>query len=330
MSAEKLAEVGKGLGLQGGELVKWIEQQQEVDRVERAARREAEKDEAERKAREAEAERKEREAEAERKEREAERKEREAERDRKAKEAERELQVRKDLEMKKLELEHERKLKGVEEKQGAPAGREGERGVQGPKLPVFVDGKDDLDSYLERFERFARTRKWAKEEWASNLSALLTGRALDVYARLSAEEAENYDKLKEAVLGRYRLNAEGFRLKLRDSVAEEGESPAQFIERLKGYVNKWVELSKVEKSVKGLVGLIVGEQFVATCSSGLATFLTEHSVKDLAELGQVASRFLEARGKSMKEQARGCRKALPGEWARRSRDNVLGVWTGRT
>ena len=26
-----------------------------------------------------------------------------------------------------------------------------------PKLPAFVDGKDDLDAYLQRFERFADT-----------------------------------------------------------------------------------------------------------------------------------------------------------------------------
>jgi hypothetical protein len=42
-----------------------------------------------------------------------------------------------------------------------------------PKLPTFVDGKDDIDSYLRRFERFASTNKWNKSSWASNLSALL-------------------------------------------------------------------------------------------------------------------------------------------------------------
>ena len=28
-----------------------------------------------------------------------------------------------------------------------------------PKLPSLVDGKDDLDAYLQRFERFAATAK---------------------------------------------------------------------------------------------------------------------------------------------------------------------------
>ena len=29
-----------------------------------------------------------------------------------------------------------------------------------PKLPSFVDGKDDLDAYLQRFERFADKTNW--------------------------------------------------------------------------------------------------------------------------------------------------------------------------
>ena len=31
-----------------------------------------------------------------------------------------------------------------------------------PKLPSFVDGKDDVDAYLQRVERFAAATKWEK------------------------------------------------------------------------------------------------------------------------------------------------------------------------
>ena len=49
--------------------------------------------------------------------------------------------------------------------------------AKAPKLPLFVDGKDDLYGFLQRFERFADTTKWHKTGWASKLSALLSGRA---------------------------------------------------------------------------------------------------------------------------------------------------------
>ena len=36
----------------------------------------------------------------------------------------------------------------------------GRQRAKGPKLPTFVDGKDDLDSYLKRFEWFAISNGW--------------------------------------------------------------------------------------------------------------------------------------------------------------------------
>ena len=66
--------------------------------------------------------------------------------------------------------------------------------AKAPKLPSFVDGKDDLDAYLHRFERFAEIAKWKKDGWAFKLSALLSGRALEVYSRLSEEAAKDYEK----------------------------------------------------------------------------------------------------------------------------------------
>ncbi|GFR78662.1 hypothetical protein ElyMa_004000000 [Elysia marginata] len=50
-----------------------------------------------------------------------------------------------------------------------------------PKLPHFQDGKDDLDIWLTRFERFAESNSWSRDKWSSSLCALLTGRALDCY-----------------------------------------------------------------------------------------------------------------------------------------------------
>ena len=46
-----------------------------------------------------------------------------------------------------------------------------------------------MDSYLSRFEKYATSNKW------DILSALLKGRALVVYDRLSTEDAADFDKL---------------------------------------------------------------------------------------------------------------------------------------
>ena len=67
------------------------------------------------------------------------------------------------------------------------------------KLSAFVDEKDKLNSNLLRFERYAENTNWEKITWAIKLSALLSGRAMDVYTRMSNEEANNYDKFYQQV-----------------------------------------------------------------------------------------------------------------------------------
>ena len=79
-----------------------------------------------------------------------------------------------------------------------------------PKLPSFMDGNDDLDAYLQRLERFAETAKWKTDGWPSKFSALLFGRALEVYSCLSQEAAKNYDKVKIALMKRYDLTEDGY------------------------------------------------------------------------------------------------------------------------
>ena len=93
-----------------------------------------------------------------------------------------------------------------------------------PKIPPFEDGKDDMDSYLRRFERYAGVQKWPKPTWATHLSALLKGRALDVYALLPSEYALDYDFLKDALLKRYDLTEDGFKRKFRSCKPDIGET----------------------------------------------------------------------------------------------------------
>ena len=52
---------------------------------------------------------------------------------------------------------------------------------------------DQIDAYIERFERFVKVQLWKPEVWATNLSTLLTGKALDVYSRILAADALDYN-----------------------------------------------------------------------------------------------------------------------------------------
>jgi len=141
---------------------------------------------------------------------------------------------------------------------------------------------------LQRIERFAPNPKWDKTVWAKKLSSLLSGRALDVYSRLSEEDAVNYDKMKLALMKRYDLTEDGYRRKFRGSKPETDESPDQCIVRLSAYLVLGLELSNTEQTFRGLKDLIVKEQFINSCPKELAVHLRERAPETMEEIAKLA------------------------------------------
>lgn len=91
-------------------------------------------------------------------------------------------------------------------------------------IPVFNEDRDNLDAYLKRFERVATGQDWPREKWATALSLCLSGEALRVFGRLSPDDSLSYNKVKLALLQRFRFTAEGYREKFWKSKPEDGET----------------------------------------------------------------------------------------------------------
>ena len=152
---EKDLELAARHGLQGGDALKFASERldKDAEREERRLERE-------------------REREKEREECEKQREEREKEREEREKERKHELE----------KLQYQSEISSSTRATTAT--------VQTPRLPPFVEGRDEMDSCLQRFERFAHAAGWEEDQWAVSLSALLTGKALDVYHRLGSEDAQ--------------------------------------------------------------------------------------------------------------------------------------------
>ena len=102
-------------------------------------------------------------------------------------------------------------------------------------LPYFEESKDKKDSYLSSFEKYATANKWGKSVWAAYLSALLKGRALDVYDRLSTKMRRKVTELKEALLKKFDMTECRFSKKFRYGRPESSETFIQFSSRLCSY-----------------------------------------------------------------------------------------------
>ena len=171
-----------------------------------------------------------------------------------------------------------------------------------PKLPTWQE-KDDMDSYLTRYEKYAQVQAWPGDRWAINLSALLTGKALDVYYRMPEEEIDTYESVKTALLKNFQFTEDGFRQKLFTSKAQIGETAAQYYARLDGYMKRWITLSKIQKTFEDLSGLVMKMAFFDGCHITLATHLKEHGSKTNLELVQLADIYIQAHNLNSLSQA---------------------------
>lgn len=182
-------------------------------------------------------------------------------------------------------------------------------------LPPFNEMRDDLDAYLQRFERVAVSQEWPRSKWALSLSLCLTGEALSVISRLDSASASDYDQVKTTLLLRFRYTAEGYREKFRKARPEDKETGLQYASRIAGHFDRWMELANVEKTYDALRDVMIAEQFMKGCSPTLRVFLKERNCKKLNSLAQNADCFLEAqdlinlgKDKLMKESSADARK----------------------
>ena len=305
-SMEKLTELGKEYGLSGAELRQFVSDEQTKERQQRQQEREEREEErrAEREQKMKEMElQKQLETDAEIRRSEQRLKEQEAEHQRAL-----ELQRQKDEEVKRTKreehqrtieltaMQHQQALLIAEAEKGKPIIKDTK--VKGPKLPWFDEDKDNMDSYLSRFERYAALQGWKIDQWSLHLSALLKGKALDVYSRLPTEDSLDYEKLKTALLKRFELTEEGFRKRFRAARPEKGETFIQYVSRSKNYLQRWFELGSVITTYEGVVDYLVRDQLLAISNQNLYLFLKEKTITDCQEMAVLADRYSEARGGS--------------------------------
>ncbi|KAL8595150.1 hypothetical protein ACOMHN_013823 [Nucella lapillus] len=320
-SLEQLMTLGREMGYSDEGLRKFIEGKQKVEREERAERRRAE----------AEAENRKMESEMENRKIEAENRKLEAEMENRKMEAEMEkLRLEMSLREKELEI---RRVAIESEDSDAPSsipGHHRPNHAPRPQLPKFSEGSDSMDAYISRFEVFARSQGWPEREWAMILSALLTGKALNIFSTLPAVQQSDFDCLKKALLQGFDLTEEAFRKKFRSVRLQAGETYFQFGARLEHYFQKWLELSGTGEEFLELKELILREQVLTGCGPELTIHLRERQPKTTAELLQMAEIYREARAdtKSCVRQVsstgeRGDKK--PDELPRKSAQSTKGV-----
>ena len=180
---------------------------------------------------------------------------------------------------------------------------------KGPKVPKLNEG-DDIDAYLHTFEKLAEAYNWKQETWATRLAALLSGKALEAFARMERDDSQDYQKLKKAILRRYELTSEAYRKKFRSSRRHHDETFAEWSVRLSRYADQWWEAEDIAPTaiksteVKSVKDLLIREQLLESSPEDLRTWLKERKPKSVKEMVTLADQFITSRSKGSDQKSK--------------------------
>lgn len=109
---------------------------------------------------------------------------------------------------------------------------------------------------------------------------------------MDVNDAEDYDKVKEAVLAKYEITADTYRRRFGALDIHQDETLELYI-RLKDLFNKWVRPET--SSVKDICGLLILEQFLRMVDPDLEVWIRERDPKSAENAARLAEVFLLAR-----------------------------------
>lgn len=149
-----------------------------------------------------------------------------------------ELKIRsQELELEILRMRAEERSGGEQSmSRSGLCSNEGSQGSRGDvrrfvKLLPPLGEKTDIETYLATFETICQINQIPPELQACVLASVLTGIALEAYSELPVVEASNYEAVKTALLARYHLNAEAYRIKFRSTSRSPDELCTEWTDR---------------------------------------------------------------------------------------------------
>uniref|UniRef100_A0A671WFH3 Gypsy retrotransposon integrase-like protein 1 n=1 Tax=Sparus aurata TaxID=8175 RepID=A0A671WFH3_SPAAU len=210
---------------------------------------------------------------------------------------EREFQLRRELELKKLEVEAETSVKLCQlELQKETAASSSVRSsdtafdVSRNVLLVPPFRESEVESYLGAFEHLAVALRWPKDVWAILLQCKLTGKAQEACSSLSVEDGLNFEKVKSAILRVYELVPEAYRQRFRNLKKTSSQTHADFAREKVLLFDRWCSSCKAD-DLKSVRELMLLEEFKNCLPDRIVVYLNEQKVASLQQAAYLADEF---------------------------------------
>ncbi|XP_051866842.1 cilia- and flagella-associated protein 45-like isoform X2 [Pristis pectinata] len=156
-------------------------------------------------------------------------------------------------------------------------------------VPPFEE--DQVDQYFQHFEKVAVSSNWPRKGWALMVQSVIKGKAQKAYSALSAEDAADYTKVKQAILKAYELVPEAYRQKFRDLRKSADQTYMEFANGKRICFERWYMAKNVDGDFDKLTELILVEDFKRCVPAELTTYLNEKAVETLQETARLADDY---------------------------------------
>ncbi|XP_049452217.1 uncharacterized protein LOC125900944 [Epinephelus fuscoguttatus] len=213
---------------------------------------------------------------------------------------EREFQLRRELELRKMDIEREAlKVRQLELQKTPVSLASSAQNV--PVLPAAFDVskhislvpvfcESEVEAYFGAFERIAGALNWPVNVWAILLQCKLVGKAQEARSALSVEDGLDYKKVKGAILRAYELVPEAYRQRFRSLCKMPDQSYIDFAREKETLFDRWCTASKADKLVS-VRELMLLEKFKNCLPERTAVYLNEQKVSTLQQAAKLADEF---------------------------------------
>ena len=163
------------------------------------------------------------------------------------------------------------------------------------KIQKYVEG-EDIQVYIDTFERIADNQNWDNNDKISQLIGKLTGSAREAYVLMDKDEAKSFDKVKEAIFARYNLNNHAYRKKFREQDKAEKDNFTEYGNQLCRNFDRWIQSENVT-SFRQLRELMILEQLMRRLPTDVRIWVQDRSPKTVKEATTLADQYSITRGK---------------------------------
>ena len=160
------------------------------------------------------------------------------------------------------------------------------------KFSSFNEKNEDINAFLNQFERQCALYKISEANWPLHISPLLSGSCRDIFLNLPMPY--KYSDVKRALLSKFQQTKEAYRKKFFSASPARNESLTCYIERLKQIFKKWIELSNTEDTFGGLFDLLLRDRIYSSCNTKFVSFTQEREVSSVEDILALGERYFEA------------------------------------